>query len=125
MSYRRCLPCRVNIPSYKDILDLLKKGLTLEAQEKIMELREGALELQEENFGLRESVRQLEEQLRQSKNLRFENEMYWLADAGKKEGPFCVVCHDRDGKLVRLLNGKDYEREWRCPVCAHLCGQDL
>ncbi len=30
-------------PTYKDIQELLKKGLTLEAQEKIMEWREAAL----------------------------------------------------------------------------------
>jgi hypothetical protein len=34
------------LPRYKDIVDLLKKGSTMEAQEQIMSLREGALELQ-------------------------------------------------------------------------------
>lgn len=37
-------------PNYKDIIELIKKGSTIEAQEKIMELREGALALQEENI---------------------------------------------------------------------------
>lgn len=42
------------MPSYKDIVDLIKKGATIEAQEKIMELREAAVELQDENISLRQ-----------------------------------------------------------------------
>ena len=40
------------IPKYKDIIDLVKKGSTIEAQEKIMQLREAAMELKEENLTL-------------------------------------------------------------------------
>ena len=57
------------LPNYKDIIELLKKGSTLEAQEKIMELREGALALQEENLELKEKVKELEESLHQKKNI--------------------------------------------------------
>ena len=39
------------LPKYRDIVDLLKKGSTLEAQEQIMRLREGALELQRRKSG--------------------------------------------------------------------------
>jgi hypothetical protein len=42
------------LPKYKDIVELLKKGSTIEAQEQIMNLREGALELQEENHELKQ-----------------------------------------------------------------------
>ncbi len=38
------------LPNYGDIVELIKKGATLEAQEKIMELRDGALDLQEQNL---------------------------------------------------------------------------
>jgi hypothetical protein len=37
------------LPSYKDIIELVKTGATIEAQEKIMELRQSALDGQEEN----------------------------------------------------------------------------
>ena len=49
------------LPNYKDIVDLIKKGSTIEAQEKIMELREGALGLQEENLELKAKIKDLEE----------------------------------------------------------------
>jgi len=41
------------LPSYGEIMDLVKKGLTLEAQEKVIQLRESALELQAENLTLK------------------------------------------------------------------------
>ena len=33
----------MEIPNYRDIIELLQKGLMLEAREKILELREAAL----------------------------------------------------------------------------------
>jgi len=96
------------IPSYKDIVDLIKKGATVEAQEKIMELREGALELQEENVVLKATIIELENKLGIQGNLEFEKGIYWLweADAAGdftiKTGPFCQHCYDDEAKLIRL-----------------------
>lgn len=50
-------------PTFKDVIQLVKQGMTIEAQEKIMELREAMLNLQEENQSLRERVHDLEAQL--------------------------------------------------------------
>ena len=47
------------IPKYKEIVELIKKGSTLEAQEKIMELREAVMEAQEETHALKERVKEL------------------------------------------------------------------
>jgi hypothetical protein len=94
---------------------LIKKGMTLEAQEKIMELREAALQCQEENLNLRKRIQELENQLTIRENLIFERPVYYLKSEGKKDGPFCQVCYDRDGKLIRL---QDYApREWNCIAC--------
>src|SRR5882724_287897 len=93
------------IPDYKDIADLLKKGLTLEAQEKIMQLRVGALELQEENLKLKERVKQLEGELAVSQDLLFEptTGLYWMQKPdGSRDGPFCAVCYDEHKRLARL-----------------------
>ncbi len=96
------------IPNYKDIVDLLKKGATVEAQEKIMELREGVLELQEENASLKSQIRELREQLQVRSHLDFEDGVYWLweedeaGDPSIKTGPFCQRCYDDENKLVRL-----------------------
>lgn len=102
------------LPTYRDIVELLKKGATVEAQEQIMALREGALALQEENFNLREKVKSLEEALRIKNQLTFDGSSYWLTDGNKTEGPFCQHCYDTTGKLIRL---QDWGDTWRCFAC--------
>lgn len=107
------------IPNYKDIVDLIKKGATVEAQEKIMELREGALELQEENFSLKNQLKILEDKFRVRENLEFSGSVYWLYeenDAGdftNETGPYCQHCYDDETKLIRLqqVSINDYDTE--------------
>ena len=54
----------MGFPSVKDIIEMIKTGATIEAQEKIMELRQAALEIQEENITLRNRVLELESRVR-------------------------------------------------------------
>ncbi len=115
------------VPDYKEITELLKKGLTLQAQEKIMELRVGALELQEQNLKLRERVKQLEGELTLARDLVFEPDtgLYWLRKPdGSRDGPFCAVCHDQDKKVVRLHDGRDRaaQTRWLCMICKNTFG---
>ena len=51
------------IPSVQDIVKLVKAGATIEAQEKIMELRQAMMDSQEENIRLRSEIQGLKEQL--------------------------------------------------------------
>jgi predicted RNA-binding Zn-ribbon protein involved in translation (DUF1610 family) len=46
-----------------DIIKLIKAGSTIEAQEKIMELRQAVMDLQEENLSLRTQVQSLQAQV--------------------------------------------------------------
>lgn len=112
----------MKVPSYQEIVDLVKKGLTFEAQEKIMTLREAVMTLQEENVKLRERLLSLEAQINRAKDLKFDGEVYWLMQAeDKKDGPFCQKCQDKDQKLVRLLPGQDPNYvKWICSVCNHV-----
>lgn len=107
------------LPDYKEITELLKKGLTLEAQEKIMELRVGAIELQEENIKLRERLKQLESEASLAKDLSFERGVYWMRKDPSRQGPYCSVCYDDKKKLIRLHSGRDNSEGhfWICLVC--------
>ena len=110
------------IPDYKDIAELLKKGLTIEAQEKIMELRTGALEIQEENLKLRERVKKLESELALATDLIFEpvHGLYWMRKPdGSQDGPFCVICYDQHQRLARLHDGRQRaaQSRWLCMIC--------
>ena len=86
----------------------MKKGATVEAQEKIMELREGALELQEENAKLKEENNKLQEKLNIRNHIEYDEGVYWLweedesGDYTVKIGPFCQHCYDDEKKLIRL-----------------------
>ena len=101
------------IPNYQDIVDLLKKGLTIEAQEKIMELREAALEYQNENLALKSNVKELQDALALRDSLEWQKPYYV---AKQKPGEkFCQRCFDASGKAIRL---QELEAGyWRCMEC--------
>src|SRR5260221_9721588 len=105
------------LPSYKDIIELIKKGATVEAQEQIMALREAAPTLQEDNFALRERVRAIEEELRLKDSLVFDGTSYYMSsdEPDDPDGPFCQRCYDVEKKLVRLQNWD--ETTYACFSC--------
>ena len=109
----------MSLPGYKEIVDLVKKGATIEAQEKIMELRERSIELQEENYQLRDELRELKGLLSQRESLNFIGQVYYAGEGESKEGPFCPTCHDSDSKLIRLQPFNHYlaGQQWVCKVC--------
>jgi hypothetical protein len=101
------------IPNYQDIVILLKKGLTLEAQEKIVELREAALEYQNENLVLKNTIRELEGVLALRNSLEWRKPYYVRKDNPNEK--FCQRCFDADGKAIRL---QELETGyWRCMEC--------
>jgi Zn finger protein HypA/HybF involved in hydrogenase expression len=53
----------IPIPSVSDIIKLIKSGATIEAQEKIIELRQALMDCQEENLSLRQQVQDLRSQV--------------------------------------------------------------
>lgn len=102
------------LPSYKDIIDLVKKGATLEAQEKIMELREASLELQEENILLREQVKELQRRQDLHDKMKFRKPYYWMEG---DDVPFCPKCWEENGKAIHLKGDGGHSEFWNCAVC--------
>lgn len=106
----------MSLPKYKDIMELLKKGATFKAQEKIMELRESAFDLQEQNLELKEEVRSLKKELDDIKQLRGEpcpscKKAGWHIQSSKKDPIFgdlggsrrvyaCKFCDFTEEKIV-------------------------
>jgi hypothetical protein len=111
----------MGIPKYQDILESLRNGLTVEAREKILELREAALRLEEENLALREKLRRFENDSEVCSRMHFEKGVYWLRtptdDGTNLLGPFCQVCHDREKKPVRLHRNNAPGGGWFCAAC--------
>lgn len=103
------------LPDYKTIVDLIKKGMTLEAQEQIMTLREAAVDLKAENTTLRESLSELQKKLDLKDHVEYEAPYYFLRYADKKDGPFCQHCYDKDEQLIRLQSRR--KGIWECLSC--------
>lgn len=98
----------MGFPSAKEIVELIKTGATIEAQEKVMELRLSAMEMQEENIRLRSHVLELEEQIRELKS---------------EDGEKCPNCGKR---TWRIESSKPHplfgevgkkERVYKCTEC--------
>ena len=103
------------LPQYKDIIELLKKGSTIEAQEQILSLREAAIELQVENQELKQIIKKLEQSLEKKATVKWEKPSYWTYNGDEKDGPFCQRCYDTNEKLIRLQGGKN--DSWHCREC--------
>ena len=105
----------IALPDYKTITNLIKKGMTLEAQEQIMVLREAAIDLKAENTALRERLSELQKKLDLKDHVKWEAPYYFLRNADKKDGPFCQHCYDKNEQLIRLQSrGKGF---WACHSC--------
>lgn len=85
------------IPNYKEIVDLVKKGATIEAQEKIMELREVTMEFQQENIELQKRVKELEEIVSKKQSMKFKSPFYYVDG---DDIPHCPRCWEVDHKAV-------------------------
>ena len=104
------------LPSSKDIVELIKKGMTIEAQEKIMELREAALSLQEENINLKRQVLELQEKVRKLESFEGEpcpscRKPAWVVKSSKPDSQFgdlggirreycCTECGFTESQLI-------------------------
>lgn len=122
------------LPNYKEIIELIKKGSTIEAQEKIMELREGAIELQEQNIQLRERIRELEGQVKAVSDWEEQKNRYalvspWNGPAqayalkeshsqGERPHLLCTNCfHNSKRVLLNPSKSKDGFIALICPTC--------
>lgn len=104
-----------NLPDIKTITDLLKKGLTLEAQEQIMALREAAVDLKAENTELKEQLAEMKKKNDIQDKIVWEKPYYFLLNGDKKDGPYCQLCWDKEQQLIRLQGGG--KNAWHCQCC--------
>lgn len=102
---------------FKQALDLCKAGNWDEARETLRDLQDEYLALCEENQVLKKQLCEVADTLDLAENMRFDGQKYWLESEGRREGPYCQLCYDRDGALVRL---QQQDRHWQCKGCGNL-----
>lgn len=105
------------ISGFKKVLDLINEGKKDEALVLQRALQDQFMALYKENETLRGQLAEVADILDLSDCIVFDGHMYWLEDEGEREGPYCQVCYDRDGELVRLAA---HDRHWECKNCNNL-----
>ena len=91
------------LDTVKDVVTLVQKADNLELVKQILTLQSDIMKMMDENRTLKDEIRALKEQLHIKQKLIFRQDDYWMPVVdGPDEGPFCSVCQNVDGKLVRM-----------------------
>ncbi|CAK7063639.1 MAG: hypothetical protein DELT_01540 [Desulfovibrio sp.] len=89
---------------FKEIHDLYSRGQVEDARQQLSELQARYVNLCDENTILRTQIQGYEDILYLSRSLIFDGIFFWLITGSIKQGPFCPVCYNRDGLLLRLTD---------------------
>ena len=89
---------------FKEIHDLYTRGQIDDARHQLSELQARYVNLCDENAVLRTQIQGYEDILYLSRSLIFDGIFFWLITGTIKQGPFCPVCYNRDGLLLRLTD---------------------
>jgi len=89
---------------FKEIHDLYSRGQVEDARHQLSELQARYVNLCGENAMLRTQIQGYEDILYLSRSLIFDGIFFWLITGSIKQGPFCPVCYNRDGLLLRLTD---------------------
>jgi hypothetical protein len=105
---------------------LVKAGITLELQEKVVDLREAVLNAKDEVVSLREENGELKRRLRDRAQLVYDatGEHYrpLNSEGDFMYGAFCSRCFDTKELRVNLRVVNDSFGKWRCPESGTHCG---
>jgi len=100
----------------KSAAKVLKDANKIEQYEQILDVQEQLLDMQKKISDLEVEIKELKEKLRIKENLIYENNAYWINKEGKKDGPFCSRCWDKDKVLIRMHTCSNPAARI-CPVC--------
>jgi len=86
----------------KSIGKILQEAGKIEQYQQILEAQQELLEMQKKIRNLEKEIAELKEKLKIKVNLIYENNEYWISSKGKKDGPFCSRCWDKNKDLIRM-----------------------
>ncbi len=99
----------------KSVGKVLQDAGKIEQYQQILIAQEKMLEMQKKINDITEENRSLNDRLKVKDALLFESDAYWILKDGKKDGPFCSGCWDRDNKLIRMHSYN--KTKHACPAC--------
>ncbi|MDK2956397.1 MAG: hypothetical protein PWQ57_1893 [Desulfovibrionales bacterium] len=100
--------------AFKQAQQLFAQGKVQEATELLEHLQEEYVTLCDENKALRSQLSEVAEVLDMSEHMEFDGQKYWINEENERKGPFCQICYDRDGLLIRL---QERSRHFLCHGC--------
>lgn len=99
---------------FRDINDLFASGQARKARRLLMEMQSRCIALRDEINMLRLRLQTAEDALCLAQNLYEADRFYWLRSPAGPLGPFCPICFNSDGALIKLDR---YKQELVCPYC--------
>lgn len=100
--------------SFKKAFEMLEVGKVAEGRALLEDLQAEYLTVCEENKVLKRQIIEVAEIVDLSEVLEFDGRTYWLVEDLRRKGPYCQLCYDRDGLLIRL---QEKEARWKCLAC--------
>lgn len=107
----------INAMGFKQVADLFESGQDEAAKELLRTLQDEFIALHDENEVLKRQLGEVAEVLDMAESLEYDGQKYWLYESGEKTGPYCQLCYDRDGMLVRLQKKGAH---WECHSCKNI-----
>lgn len=86
----------------KSVASTLQEAGKIDQYRQILDAQKELLEMQKRIFDLEFENRELKEAINKKKKLINRAEVYYSIEDGKEDGPFCTLCYDVRGKLVRM-----------------------
>lgn len=102
------------IALFKNVADKAASGNFEEAKEMLAELQTEFVNMYEENQLLKKQLDEVASVLDLSECMEFDGQKYWLVDELDKKGPYCQLCYDKDGVLIRL---HEHRNGYKCKAC--------
>ena len=108
----------------KTASDAIKASGKSEGLQALIDLQTAMLELIQQRHEqvleivqLRETIKQLEQEKQRAEHITFDGSSYWKTIEDRRDGPYCQVCYDKEGKLARLRVFKGTGVNWKCNIC--------
>lgn len=103
--------------NFRRVLELFHENKDADATKLLKIIQEDYLELYNENKELRSQIKEVADILDLAECMEFDGQKYWIDEDSEKTGPYCQVCYDRDGVLIRL---QERSKHWECYSCQNL-----
>ncbi len=111
---------RINVGWYevaKDAISVAQEAGNIDLYQKLLDLEHDMQDMQQENYELKKQLQELRDNhsLESEMEVSLDKRTFFRNHDGKKTGPYCAVCWQKDKKLTFLQPEKD-GLAW-CPIC--------